>query len=910
MMSSKTFMSRAGKQAAAALSLVFALTSVGLATANDVPSARPEMAQKTLSNGMRVVAVRNALSPVVSTWMNYLVGSDDDGDLPGIAHAAEHMMFRGSRSVSGTQFADTMAVMGGNFNGETGAEITSYYFEVPSQDLEVAMKLEASRSAGLVDEPALWEHERGAISQEVALRNSSASYRLTTKILANVLKGTPYANEGLGTAESFRTLSADQLAAFHRKYYMPNNAVYVVVGDIEPDKVIAQAERIFGSIPPGRAPGHMGVPSFAATPAGATFIDNENALPVSYLVLGYRMPGYDSSEFLATQVLFNVLANDRGPLQLLREGGDVVRTQASLRSFPSASVGYIGASVRLAADGESVAERAKIVLERIRIAGLSASLVDAAKRRLETDAAIGQTSIFGEARTWSQAIAVEHRQPVDNVAAIKRVTTEQVNRLLSQYLQSRDVTTGLALSKPSGRPSRSDVGPTERAAAIPSTVHGDLPEFAKSLLANTRAPAHWSTPIESTLPNGLRLIVVKNTASDAVILRGMVHSKSTVDEPAGYEGVARILDIVFQASPGGSDHAEYSRRSDELGAEFFTGTGFGFDLQASKFERGLDLLSRAEIHPALDEASVESAKARTLDEVRNANASSDFLSEQALCNGLYGARDRRCRVASMDSVKHIETHDVSDYYKKTFRPDRTTIVVVGNIEPIRARQLIERSFGGWSSDSALTTTPNTAAVPNAASQVTIASQGRVQSSVTLAQVLPIVRRDDDFVALRVSNALLTGGVFGSLLYEDLREQTGLVYSVSSQIQTSDMDSVFKIAFGSDPSNVDVAMDIIRRQIHSLQSGQIDEHRLARAKALLINDLPLSMESYNSIASRILFYVKDGLPADNAYREANRVFQITPDQIRLATSKYLRPDSFAVVVEGPMQSAASAASGGR
>src|SRR5580704_4759616 len=121
----------------------------------------------TLPNGLRVVLLRDPLAPVISTMMNYGVGADDD-PIPGMAHAQEHMMFRGSRTLSASQFSEISDLTGGEFNADTQNEVTQYFFTMPSAFLDIALHLEAARAAGILDSQAAWNAERGAIEQEVA----------------------------------------------------------------------------------------------------------------------------------------------------------------------------------------------------------------------------------------------------------------------------------------------------------------------------------------------------------------------------------------------------------------------------------------------------------------------------------------------------------------------------------------------------------------------------------------------------------------------------------------------------------------------------------------------------------------------------------------------------------------------
>ena len=203
----------------------------------------------TLSNGLRVIVVRNPLAPVVTTVLNYEAGSDDQF-VAGLAHATEHMMFRGSKTVSSSQLMDTIDVTGGDFDADTQNEITQYYFTVPSQYLDIALRLERSRASGLLMSQSLWNKERGAITQEVTQDNSNAVYRLFVKMQDRLLAGTPYDKNGLGTVHDFAVnVNSPQLLKFYGTWYHPNNAIYVIVGDVDPKATIGAVKKYFGKIP-------------------------------------------------------------------------------------------------------------------------------------------------------------------------------------------------------------------------------------------------------------------------------------------------------------------------------------------------------------------------------------------------------------------------------------------------------------------------------------------------------------------------------------------------------------------------------------------------------------------------------------------------------------------------------------
>src|ERR1700744_774920 len=213
----------------------------------------------TLPNGLRVVIVRNTLAPVVATSVNYMVGSQETpAGFPGTAHAQEHMMFRGSPGLSADQLANIGSIMGGDFNANTRESLTQYLYTVPSEDFDVPLPIEALRMGGVSDAQSEWDHERGAIEQEVAQDLSNPGYILYSKLRGIVFKDTPYAFDALGTRPSFEKTTAAMLKQFHDQWYAPNNALLVIVGNVDPPATLAQVKTLFGGIPrrtlPARTP--------------------------------------------------------------------------------------------------------------------------------------------------------------------------------------------------------------------------------------------------------------------------------------------------------------------------------------------------------------------------------------------------------------------------------------------------------------------------------------------------------------------------------------------------------------------------------------------------------------------------------------------------------------------------------
>ena len=163
-------------------------------------------------------------------------------------------MFRGSPGLSADQLAAISAAFGGDDNADTQQAVTQYFFTTPAENLEVALRVEATRMRDLLPDESLWEKERGAIEQEVAQDLSNPEYVFYEQLLAAVFKGTPYEHSPLGTRPSFDKTTGADLRKFHNTWYVPNNAILVIVGNVEPQKVLEQVKKVFGGIPAAQLP--------------------------------------------------------------------------------------------------------------------------------------------------------------------------------------------------------------------------------------------------------------------------------------------------------------------------------------------------------------------------------------------------------------------------------------------------------------------------------------------------------------------------------------------------------------------------------------------------------------------------------------------------------------------------------
>ncbi|HYW53108.1 MAG TPA: pitrilysin family protein [Dongiaceae bacterium] len=846
----------------------------------------------TLANGLQVVVLRDTLAPVVSTWMNYLAGSDEE-PITGIAHAQEHMLFRGSKTLTASQFADTTAITGGTFNADTQNELTQYFFEMPSQYADVALNLERSRAAGVLDSQKLWGQERGAITQEVTQDYSSATFRLFAKCVQHVFAGTPYANFGLGTVESFKKIQAKDLKAYYDRWYHPNNAVYVIAGNVDPAATIAKVKTLFGDIPAAKLPARRAVHLQPLKPL--TLHDNSSD-PITLGFIAYRVPGYEDEDYFASQILNDVLNSQRGALYELQASGKALGTFAQSVTYPKAGMTLVGSAVPVTTTGDQAVRDVKAVIEGYKKTGLPADLVEVAKQREVAQAQFARNSVSGLASAWSEALAVEHRTPDDDLAGLQRVTADDVNRVLRRYYD--EATATVAISTPKEAAGSAFGGRQGEDNTVVPTEHTGLPPFAKKILANLHVPEETVQPVMQTLPNGLKLIVVPSTISQTAVVRGEVLNNPGIQDPPGKEGIEQIADGLFQYGTQTYDRIAYQTELDKIAATVNAGRSFSLDVLSKDFDRGVELLADDELHPAFPEPAFDIVKKQTVGSLTGTVKSPGFKAERALVAALYPAGDPDRRTATPQSAGAVTLADVKSFYASAYRPDLTTIVVVGDVTPEHARAAIEKSFGGWTASGAAPNVFPPPVPPNKAQAASVPATGRIQAQVTLGETIPISYRHPDYPLLRLANSVLSGGFYASLLYHDLRELHGYAYSVGSSISGGKNRSRFEVTYGADPRNVARAARLVVDDLTLLQRKPLPADRLTRAKALVLGELPIAKESYEGLAGQLIAYASTGRPLDEDRRQAAAALAATPERVRAAVARWIRPKDLVRIVVGP------------
>jgi zinc protease len=267
--------------------------------------------EQVLDNGLRVLIQEVHTAPLASVWCWYRVGSKDEAPgLTGVSHWVEHMNFKGTTNIPREKVKGIIEQYGGYWNGYTWIDQTTYTETATSDALDHMLFIESERMAGCLYNPADCESERTVIISELQGGENDPDQLLDQELTATAFRAHTYRHPTIGWLHDLQSMTRDDLYEHYRRYYVPNNATLVVVGDVACDDVLRQAERHFGRVPAGPEPLRLKV---AEPPQpGERRVALEREGTTAYLKFGYHAPAATAADFFPMLVLDAVLTGAKG----------------------------------------------------------------------------------------------------------------------------------------------------------------------------------------------------------------------------------------------------------------------------------------------------------------------------------------------------------------------------------------------------------------------------------------------------------------------------------------------------------------------------------------------------------------------------------------------------------------------
>jgi len=425
--------------------------------------------ETTLANGLRVIVKEDHRSPVVVSQIWYRVGSQDEPDgITGISHVLEHMMFKGTAKHGPNEFSRIIAENGGRENAFTSYDYTAYFQQLEKSRLPISFDLEADRMQNLTLADEEFRKEIKVVMEERRLRTEDQPEALVEeKFMTTAYQVHPYRHPIIGWMADLEAMTDKEVRNWYQRWYNPTNAILVVVGDVEPKEVIAEAQKYFGQIPAHPVDRAKEV----VEPEQKEERRIRVAIPaeVPYLVMGYHTPVHASSghgsgiaewEPYALSVLTGIL--DGG--QAARFERDLVR-EKKLAASIGADYSAVARSPGLLtieatpANGHTVVELEQAIraqIERIKQQPATEEELKRVKAQVVASNVFSRDSVFYQAMQIGRlaAVGLDWHMIDDYPDKLKAVTAEQVQSVARKYLVDTNLTVAVLDPQPMGKGQR------------------------------------------------------------------------------------------------------------------------------------------------------------------------------------------------------------------------------------------------------------------------------------------------------------------------------------------------------------------------------------------------------------------------------------------------------------------------
>jgi len=425
-----------------------------------------------LANGLKIVVKEDHRSPVVISQIWYKAGSIDElNGTTGVAHVLEHMMFKGTKNISSGEFSKKIAAVGGRDNAFTSRDYTGYFQQLHKSKLALAMKLEADRMRNLILTEEEFAKEIKVVMEERRLRTDDQPHALVyEKMMSVAYQSHPYRRPIIGWMNDLENMTVGDAQEWYDRWYAPNNAVLVLVGDVDPKEVYSLAQKYYGEIE-SRPIASLAVrkPQTEVTQAGIKRLQIKAPAQMPYLVMGYHAPVlHDANadwEPYALQMLVGVL-DGNGSARLNKE---LVRNQ-QIASSINADYDSTGRGPGMfflsgtPSEGRSAAElesAIRIEIERLIDAGVTEKELRRVRAQVVSGHVFQLDSMFYQAMQIGQleSVGLSYRDLDTIIKKLQAVTAKQVREVAIKYLIDDSLTVAVL-----------DPQPLEQRSVIPSSI--------------------------------------------------------------------------------------------------------------------------------------------------------------------------------------------------------------------------------------------------------------------------------------------------------------------------------------------------------------------------------------------------------------------------------------------------------
>ena len=836
---------------------------------------RVTAAKHVLANGLTLLVQEDGSAPVASVQAWVATGSIHEGAWlgAGLSHLLEHMLFKGTATRSTNAIAQAVQDEGGYINAYTSFDRTVYWIDVPAAGAGTAVDLLADACMNSTLPADEFVKEQEVIRREFAMVNDDPDRVNSHQLFSTAYRAHAYGHPVIGYLDLFNQLTRDDVMAYYKARYVPNNLTFVVVGDVDAAAILAQLETFFEPHP-RRALPPVYLPE-EPPQLGRREAHREFPTELSRGIISWHVPCITHPDVPALDVLATALGEGRSS-RLYR----TVREERRLAHFISAfsyvpaQPGLFGVDATTDPDKrEATLEAVLEIIAAIQRDGITAPELDKAKRVILNNQLGALVTMRGQASdlgsNWLLTGNLNFSR--DYLDAVQQVTADDIARVARRYLHDANCT--VATLDPQGTRAKQD-------AARPETHEaGEIQKF--------------------TLSNGLRLLVREDPRLPLVYLDAVFRGGLLAETPAD-NGLTKLFSRVLLKGTARRTAAQLADEIEAVGGSVGADAGnnsFSVSLEVMQpdLALGMDILADVLLNAALPATVVEREKIVQAAAIKSEDEHMTSLARNRLRAEMFGSHPYALRSSgSLESVARIDRAQLEAFKAQHVVARNGVLAVFGNVDAEEVRAEAERLFAALPvGEPALEKVPQPA--PLAAAKFAEQFQDKEQAVLMIGYPGTTVDSKDRHALELIDEACSD---LGSRFFIRIREQLGLAYFVGSSQMVGLAPGLFMFYVGTDPRKVDLVRAAFAEEIAALAAEGLTEEELTRAKKKLLGKQAIAYQSNASLAYTAALDELYGLGFLHHQDMAAELARIDLAEVRAVANRYFLHQPAVTVVVRP------------
>jgi len=837
-------------------------------------AAIPEARITTFENGLVLLVREDRSAPVVSAQAWCRAGSVDEGKWlgAGLSHVLEHMLFKGTTTRGAGRIDQEVHDAGGYMNAYTSFDRTVYWINVPNTGARVAVDIlcDIMQHATLPEEELTKELD--VIRREMDMCQDDPGRRSSRRLFETAYTRSPYRYPIIGIPDIFNLITRDDVLAYYREKYAPNNLFLVVVGDVDAAAVVAQVREGFAG---ARARPVSAVP-WCEEPrqtAPREFVE-EAPVELGHVHVSWHIPELRHPDVPALDVLSVVLGTGRSSRlhQEVREKAGLVHS-AEAWTYSPGSPGLFGISAVVDAEQYEPAVAAfDREIERLAAEGPTEAEREKALKQITAGTLGSRKTMQGQAQELggSWMVVGDLGFSTRYLQAVRRVTCEDVRRVAGTYLTAENRT---------------------RCALLPE---GSRNQVAPAVVAEAASPV-----TKFTLANGLRLLVKEDRRLPFVEMRA-VFQGGVLAETAANSGITGLMTKMLLKGTTSRSAEQIASAIESVGGSIDTYAGnnsFGVSLEVLEDDLalGFDLLADVLRRPAFPAEELERERQFQLAGIRAQKDQLLQLAARAMRRSLFGDLGYGLDAqGTEESVSAATLEQIAAFHRRLTVPNNGVLAVYGAVEAGAVRAAVESAFGDWpAADPALGVLPDP---PRPTVPVRVDEARDKKQAVLVMGFRGVDIRSPDRHAVELLQEACSD--LGSRLFLRIRDELGLAYYVGAQNFPGLVPGYFSIYAGTEPTKTDQVVEEFLAEIAKLRAEGLTEEELRRSKAKIVGQKKIARQDLGGYALACSLDELYGLGFAHGDAEDARFEAVTREDVVRVAQRYLDPSAYVLSTVRP------------